>query len=351
VLCVQSSIDVNALRLKGPSDREPLSYHFDLQNISRMKRLALIIVFYICSSGLIVHGQSGPLRLSERQQAKTEHLIGQLEQLGAIASTNPQYDEYRFSVRRVSVSIKEAASKLPESDIKTDLLTALYLYERVLSDWHELETHRPLESTCASERPGADISLCQNTYGSQKECLWKKAHCHTVWARAVLYSGKSVQDDALTKALPEMHAERKLDLMLARNAIEALKELQEDVIVYRSLGEFEEGRSLARVSFENFTEHLRRISPVVKRLLSLLPENRLKLELRNALLSYMDGGFWWSKVYSPAVINVAGRRFAAGEPTLLDKAYLSTDLYTVAINWRQGSQHLKRAEEILNALS
>jgi len=314
-----------------------------------MKRLSLIIILYLCSSGLAVYPQAGPLKLSEKQQAKTEHLIGKLEQLGVLASQNPQYDEYRTTVRKLSVGIKEEASKLPESDLKTDLLTALYLYERVLSDWNELERQSPPESGCANERQGADFYLCQHTDGPQRAWLWKRARRHTGWARAVLHAGKGAQGDELANELCLMREERKLDAMSAREALEALKELQDEVIVYRSLGEFEEGRSLARVSFDSFTTHLHRTSPVVKHLLSLLPENRLKMELHNALLSYMDGGFWWSKVYSPAVINVSGRGFAEGEQTRLDKAYLSTDLYTVAINWRQGSQHIKRAEDLLNA--
>jgi hypothetical protein len=314
-----------------------------------MKRLSIIIILYLCTSSLTAHAQSGPLKLSERQQAKTEQLIGQLEQLGVLASTNPRYDEYVSSVRRLSMGFKEEVLKIQEGDIKTDLLTALYLYERVLSDWRELETHKSTESRCAKDEAGADPSLCQNGFLAQRASLWNKARCHTGWARAVLHSGKSMQDDALANALREMRAERELDRMSARRAIEALKELREDVIIYRSQGEFEEGRSLARVSFENFTEHLQRVAPLVKHILYRLPENRLKLEIRNALLSYLDGGFWWSKVYSPAVINVAGGRFASRERTLLDKAYFSTDLYTVAINWRQGSQHLKRAEAMLDA--
>lgn len=313
-----------------------------------MKRLSLIIILYLCASALPVNGQAGPLKLSERQREQTEHLICKLEQLGILASKNPQYDEYKAAVHKLSVGIKDEAGELPESDIKTDVLTALYLYERVLSEWDQLERQQPLESRCANERQGADLYPCQNTGGSQQAWLWSRARLHTGWARAVLHSGKSVQDEAVANDLRVMLEERKLDAVLARKALEALKELQGDVIVYRSLGEFEEGRSLARVSFESFTAHLHRTSPVVKHLLSLLPENRLKLELRNALLSYMDGGFWWSKVYSPAVINVSGGGFAEGEPTRLDKAYLSTDLYTVTINWRQGSQHIKRAEELLN---
>jgi hypothetical protein len=316
-----------------------------------MKRLSLIIILYLCWSSITVDAQAGPVKLSEKQQAKAERIIGGLEQLEILASGSPRSDQYRAAVRKASVGIEEEADKLPESDIKTDLLTALYLYEKVSSDWERLETQRPPESRCANERQGVDLSLCRETDGPQRVCLWNKARRHTGWARAVLQSGKGLKNDSLARALHEMRAERKLDMTLAREALETLKELEDEVIVYGSLGDFEEGRALARVSFENFREHLQRVSPVVRHLLCWLPENRLKLEIRNALLSYMDGGFWWSKVYRPAVINVAGARFAEAEQTLLESAYLSTDLYTVAINWRQGSQHLKRAEEMLNALS
>jgi hypothetical protein len=316
-----------------------------------MKRLSLIILLYLCSTGSIANGQVGPVKFSEKQQAKTARLIGQLEQLGLLASGNPGHDEYRDSLRKVSQGIREEADKLPESDIKTDLLTALYLYEKVSSDWDRLATQKPTESVCANEREGVDLSLCPETDGPQRMCLWNKARRHTGWARAVLQAWKGLRNDALSKSLQEMSAERKLDATLAREALETLEELEDEVIVYRSLGDFEEGRALARVSFENFTEHLQKVSPLVRHLLSGLPENRLKLELRNALLSYLDGGFWWSRVYRPAVINVAGARFAEAGQTMLERAYLSTDLYTVAINWRQGSQHLKRAAEMLKALS
>jgi hypothetical protein len=316
-----------------------------------MKHLSLIILLHLCSSLATAQGQSGPLKPDSRQQAKTENLIRQVEELGRLASTNPQYDEYRAAVRRTSANLKGKLIRLPEGDIKTDLLTALSLYERVLSDWQELCQQQPLESRCANEKGCAELSLCQSGSGLQKESLWMKARRRTAWARAVIYAGEGQRDEALPCVLREMRAERELDLMSARKALAALRELQDDVIVYRSLGEFETGRSLARVSFESFTDHLRRISPLVKHMLARLPENRLKVELRNALLSYLDGGFWWSKVYRPAVINVSGGRFADGERPLIERAYLQADLYTVAINWRQGSQHLKRAEEMLDGLS
>src|SRR6476619_3021801 len=62
-------------------------------------------------------------------------------------------------------------------------------------------------------------------------------------------------------------------------AIAALKRLDEDVIVYRSLGDFEAGRKLARVSVRAFERELAAVNAEVQPLLDEMPAGKLKLQL------------------------------------------------------------------------
>ena len=133
------------------------------------------------------------------------------------------------------------------------------------------------------------------------------------------------------------------DQVVASQAILLLKRLDDDVIVYRSLGEFEEGRKLARVPFETFQRDLNEVSAAVEELTSRLPQGKLKVEIRNALASYRDGAYWWERAYQPRVINVSEFRSTDAEVTPGDSFFRTNIPYTVVIHWRQANKHLQRA--------
>src|SRR5258708_16026568 len=138
------------------------------------------------------------------------------------------------------------------------------------------------------------------------------------------------------------------DQILTARAIAALKRLDRDVLVYRSLGDFEESGKLARVSFETFRNDLAEVTAEVEPLLSRLPPSRLKTEIGNALDSYRDGAFWWQKIDQPRVVHVSALAFSEPTRTSSDTALLSSVPYTVAIHWRQAEKYLKRAEGMMN---
>jgi hypothetical protein len=129
-------------------------------------------------------------------------------------------------------------------------------------------------------------------------------------------------------------------------AIEALKRLEADVIVYRSLADFEAGGRLARVPLSVFEAHLQSVSLEVEPLLAQMPAAKSKLELTNALDSYRDGVFWWRQIDSPRVISVSALAYTQSNHTPAEAAFLSSIPYTVAINWRQAQKYLRRAESL-----
>lgn len=135
---------------------------------------------------------------------------------------------------------------------------------------------------------------------------------------------------------------------VAATAIRALKRLDNDVLVYRSLGDFEDEGKLARVPFEAFKNDLREVTAEVESQLSRLPQSRLKGELSNALDSYRDGAFWWEKIYQPRVVHVSALNYNQTNRPPSETAFLATVPYTVAIHWRQAAKYLKRAEKLMN---
>src|SRR6267143_2650031 len=64
------------------------------------------------------------------------------------------------------------------------------------------------------------------------------------------------------------------DRVFAAHAITALKRLEDNVIIYHSLGDFEAGGKLARVSFETFQNDLQTVTGEVESTLSLLSNDR-----------------------------------------------------------------------------
>lgn len=139
------------------------------------------------------------------------------------------------------------------------------------------------------------------------------------------------------------------DLALAARSIAAVKRLEKDVLVYRSLGEFEANGRIARVSFESFTDNLTNVTAEVEPMLRRLPQGELKTEITNALDSYRDGAFWWQKINQPRVVHVSALTATDFNPTPSDTAFLSTVPYTVAIHWRQAGRYLKRAEGLMKS--
>jgi hypothetical protein len=135
------------------------------------------------------------------------------------------------------------------------------------------------------------------------------------------------------------------DRINATRAIAALSQLDNDVIVYRSLGEFEAGRKLASVSLATFQTHLREATDEVESILPRLTDARLKTSISNALASYRDGAYWWVKIYQPRVIHVSEFRPNDNDVTPSASFFHANLPYTVAMHWRQANKHLRRARQ------
>ena len=147
---------------------------------------------------------------------------------------------------------------------------------------------------------------------------------------------------------PKSEAEPRDDRVLATRIVAALRRLDDDVLVYRSLGDFEADGRLARVHFEVFKDDLQDVIAEVEPMPSQLPQSKLKIEISNALASYQDGEFWWQKIHQPRVVSISAMSFVETTRTPSDTVLLSTIPHTVVIHWKQAGNYLKRAEELMN---
>ena len=72
-------------------------------------------------------------------------------------------------------------------------------------------------------------------------------------------------------AQPGIETKATDEMVLAARSMAALKRLEKDVLVYRSLGEFEANGKLAKVSYQAFRNDLNEVTAEVEPMLSRLP--------------------------------------------------------------------------------
>lgn len=307
-----------------------------------MKQKLLALISTLILASVAAAGTSASSGSSAKQPAKAESLITKLESFDAFVKSEPSLTEYRKRLEDLARGMYTRASNLEEGNAKTDVLTAVRFYERAVRVWNNSDSSDgPL---CASEKPGAYQRLCESASHSHRSLLLAKARRHLTWARASI--DFQLDRGADVGILREIEFERGSDELLARDAITSLHHLGSDVIIYRSLAELEDNGALARVPYETFRDKLGETSIEVEKILSWLPQNKLKFEIRNALHSYQDGGLWWGRSYRPRIVHVSELNSPATAFTL-SGAYQGTVPYIVAINWRHALKYLERAEGIL----
>lgn len=151
--------------------------------------------------------------------------------------------------------------------------------------------------------------------------------------------------DAQTVSRPKTSTVDQVTTNDSRRAIGQLKRLEQQVIVYRSLGDLEDGRRLGLVPLATFEKELREVTGELEVILPRVPAGPLKTQLANALASYRDGAFWWRQIDQPRVVDISALRYS-NTVVPVDKVLVSSIPYTVVINWRQAARYLARAERI-----
>jgi hypothetical protein len=270
---------------------------------------------------------------------KAEKVLTKLAELQT-ASTNPV--AYKAVAGKLYPKLFINVAALRESDLKTDLLTAAFLYQKA----YDLERSNDASpADCNNEVRELYRNLClRRSNQTSTQLLLAKAQLHAGWAEALIRFYRGSTDASTVATLSEIKQERSIDMTLAERAIAILKTLDEEVNSYSSLGEFEEGKTVATVSFDKLSGDFESVATTAQQLISSLPRNLLTYQLQNALNSYSDGLFWWQKTHTrrgAAVVSISNWTEQASQKPLGFDA--STINYAVTCNWRKARKHLANA--------
>lgn len=309
--------------------------------LGRLLLPALLCALPVSGSG--VHGSSTTIK--EREIKKGEGIIAKLRRIEQLTESAPDFESYKKLTAKLYPDLFIEAADLRDSNLKTDLTTAVFLYDEALQRFHDTDR---TESDCKDESRAVYFKLCADPQNNTTlKLFWARARLHTRWAAAVVDYNRGVKDAATIATLDEMERERALDLALAEKAVEALRALEQEVCAYSSLREFEEKRVLARVPFERLSKDVEDTLRKVDLILNDLPRSPLFYSLYHARNSYCDGLFWWQMSYRQKELVVNANHFARPDELKTLSLDAGTVNYTVTINWRKAINHTRQAERLI----
>jgi hypothetical protein len=309
-----------------------------------------LIIFLALSflSGVNAYGGSSDFSLREKDVDRAESIVGKLRRLEQSRTESADLRSQRKLFEKMYPGLFIQVAELRAGDLKTDLTTAIFLDEEA---WREMFESNSAEPDCKDELREVYAKLCvENQGGTVANFLRAKARLHTRWAEALINDYHGIKDAATTATLAEMRRERRNDLVLAKQAVTALKSLEKKVCDYSSLAEFEEHQRLARVPFERLSEDVAGMLQSVDRVLLSLPRSPLFYSLYHARNSYVDGLFWWQKTYRRSQLVVDVNSFNEPDETHVSKLDANVVNYTAAINWRKAIKHTREAVNMIEAL-
>jgi hypothetical protein len=302
--------------------------------LNRLLTFALLAFIVLAGESLCPAANRAP---DTRELKKTEKALAKLSELQT-ASTD--LNSYKAAIRKLYPQLFINIADLREGDLKTDLSTAAFLYQKA----YALE-RGDTAADCNDEVRDLYRNLCltQNKQ-TRSQLLLVKAQLHFSWAGALMRFYRGERDAQTVAAVSEIRKERRIDLTLAERVVAILKTLDSEVNSYSSLGEFEEHRAVAKVSYGKLSNDFETMAETAQPFLSSLPRNSLYYQLQNALNSYSDGLFWWQKTYrrkTDAVVSANNWT----EPTPKQPLGFDSDSlnYTVICNWRRAHKHIASA--------
>lgn len=288
--------------------------------------------------------------LSDKDVKKAEKIILKLHRLETVSASPVDFRAYKVEVAELYPGLFVDASELGESDLKTDLTTAVFLYERA---YRAASDSGARIADCDGEAREIYLKLCREGRdggGSPAGLLWSKARLHTKWAAAVARSYRGAAEPETLAALSEIEAERKVDIVLAEEALVTLKGVAARVGDYSSMEAFEGAMRAKKISFEELSREISEALSAVDQVLASLPRGRLYLMLHNARCCYMDGLFWWGKTYRTQARTVSANNLVAADPLKVIGLPAGAANGTVMANWRSALKYTKEVEKAVGAL-
>jgi hypothetical protein len=292
---------------------------------------------------------------------RAESLISKLHRLEESAAAPGDFDGFGKEAARLYPGLYASVSKLRDGDLKTDLATAVSLYESALRASRE---GRGLSPDCTREMRDSYARLCLENQGSKAaRLLVSKARLHTGWAETELDYARGERGAETLEAMSLIRAERSTDTALAEEALYVLKELAEGLNAGASASAASGRQGLAsghdalargqatRVQADSLSDNLDGRLEEVDRILASLPHGRAYQVLRDARDAFRDGLYWQLKAIPARSLVVSANSFAA--PDTLPQIGLRADDAERAAhaNLRTAFKFIARAEEVLGTMN
>jgi len=261
-----------------------------------------------------------------KELKKAEAVLSKLRRLEATAAPDTP-GAFEKAARKLYPGLFESVSKLRDGDLKTDLSTAVALYESAL--------RATGADDCARELRDAYARLCHEAGGDRARLLRAKARLHAGRAEAALLYARGARDRVTLDALNLIRGERATDRALAEEALLELKALAAAL----------SGGGRDGSASDTLPGRLEQLD----RLLASLPRDRTAALLREARAAFRDGLYWRLKATPARALVVNVNSFDGAPPGTLPRLGLRTDDAGRAAhaNLRAALKLIGRAEEAL----
>lgn len=282
--------------------------------------------------------------LREQDVRRAEKVLEKLRRLDEAAARDDARG-LREAAERLYPGLFVTVSDMRQSDLKTDLDTAVFLYEEAARTWL---TRGGPAADCERERRDIYAALCLGLRGGARhQLLIAKARLHALWAEAEARSFRGESDVETLRALSAMRAARADDLLLAARVAETLKTLGELVDNFLTTDEAGGRPVVSRVAFdkshERFAEALREAGAW----LAAMPRSPAFYSLSRAWRGYREGLFWYQKLHHSTRLVVAAGGFDRDplKDLRLDAEQVNQ---TVVSNWQAAVKSTRAAEQALS---
>lgn len=331
-----------------PPDARPDRRKSQPRGAAAFRALLCVVCLFGCA--LVSRGQGGAsagqgLAPREKDVRRAEKVLEKLRLLDEAAGAGEDAGAFRRLARKLYPGLFITVADMRASDLKTDLDTAVFLYEGVGRTWSLAGNSA---ADCERERPDLYLPLCRDLRGgTARQLLLAKARLHARWASAVVRTHRGQGDCETSRLLSEMKAARALDTLIAARVSETLKSLEGMVNTPPTYADYQEQRAAAKVSFERLEAEFADALGRAGLLLGWMPRSPLYYHLSGATRSYEDGLFWYRKVHASRKMVVSAAAGFGRDP--LKDLRLDADGvgYAVVANWKTAAQYTRMAEQSL----
>lgn len=258
-----------------------------------------------CAEGVDDVVTSSALR--EKDVRRAERVLAKLRLLDEAAEANDER-AYRERASELYPGLFVTVADMRQSDLQTDLSTAVFVYERLGRTWLSAGA---TTADCGRERPDIYRPLCLELRGgTARQLLLAKARLHTRWAAAVARDYGGARDPETARNLSEMRAARANDQLIAARLVETLKPLERLVNSSPASAEYVERRAASKASPGGQDEEFADALDAAADLLAWMPRSPAFYQLSSARLAYAEGLSLYQKARQSKALVVAADSFA-----------------------------------------